>query len=115
METYSSCCVQGLAGFWSSYRPLTDPEDSVLEVVYNWLQGGLQPGRRLLLLRLRPGLRVRRGQGAVHRNYHYHHNNNYHPWAAAVLPGGRDKFHCSLESVRVPTLLCKPKCQSIMF
>ena len=125
METYSSCCVQGSAGFWSSYRSPTDPERGgqffgLSEVVYNWLQGGnkdggavysLQPGRRLLLLRLRPGLRVRRGLGAVHRNYHYRHNNNYHPRAAAVLPGGRDKFHCSLESVRVPTLLCKPKCQ----
>ena len=44
METYSSCCVQGSAGFWSSYRPLTDPEDSVSEVVYNWLQGGNKDG-----------------------------------------------------------------------
>ena len=65
METYSSCCVQGSAGFWSSYRSPTDPERGgqlfgLSEVVYNWLQGGagpstLQPGRRLLLLRLLPG------------------------------------------------------------
>ena len=124
METYSSCCVQGSAGFWSSYRSPTDPERGgqlfgLSEVVYNWLQGGNKDGGAVYSQDAACCCsdcgQVRRGQGAVHRNYHYHHNNNYHPWAAAVLPGGRNKFHCSLESVRVPTLLCKPKCQSIMF
>ena len=48
METYSSCCVQGSAGFWSSYRSPTDPERGgqlfgLSEVVYNWLQGGAGP------------------------------------------------------------------------
>ena len=49
METYSSCCVQGSAGFWSSYRSPTDPERGgqlfgLSEVVYNWLQGGNKDG-----------------------------------------------------------------------
>ena len=44
METHSRCCVQGSAGFWSSYRPPTDPEDRLSEVVYNWLQGGNKDG-----------------------------------------------------------------------
>ena len=44
METYSSCCVQGLAGFWSSYQPPTDLEDSVSEVVYNWVAAGNKEG-----------------------------------------------------------------------
>ena len=113
METYSSCCVQGSAGFWSSYRPPTNPEDSLSEVVYNWVAGGNKDGGAVYSQDAACCCsdcgQVRRGQGAVHRNYHYHHNNNYHPWAAAVCPGGRNKFHCSLESV--PTLLCKPKCQ----
>ena len=118
METYSSCCVQGSAGFWSNYRSPTDPERGgqlfgLSEVVYNWLQGGNKDGGAVYSQDAACCCsdcgQVRRGQGAVHRNYHYHHNNNYHPWAAAVCPGGRNKFHCSLESV--PTLLCKPKCQ----
>ena len=121
METYSSCCVQGSAGFWSSYRLLTDPEDSLSEVVYNWVAGGKKDGGavystvRTLPAAAPTAARCGEDRALCIVTNHYHHNNNYHPWAAAVCPGGRDKFHCSLESVRVPTLLCKPKCQSIMF
>merc|ERR1711884_910927 len=83
------------------------------EVVYNWVAGGNKDGGAVYSQDAACCCsdcgQVRRGQGAVHRNYHYPHNNNYHPCAAAVIPGGRNKFHCSLESV--PTLLCKPKCQ----
>ena len=57
---------------WSNYRSPTDPKDCGRQ------QGCPQLERCLLLLRLRPGLLVRGGHGAVCRNYHNHNHNHNH-------------------------------------
>ena len=96
-----------------------DPEDSVSEVVYNWLQGGNKDGGAVYsqdaACCCSDCCQVRRGQGAVHRNYHYHHKNNYHPWAAAVCPGGRNKLHCSLESVQHASRSVRGSCNVLIY